>query len=300
MRHIGEAWHHPQWNNKFMNSKTIQIKAVGDTAFSVGAGSPLVVFCGPCVIESEESALEHAGRIQEIVSRLGLPFVYKSSYDKANRTSRASFRGVGIGRGLEILAKVREKYRVPVITDVHSPEEVIQAAEVVDVLQIPAFLCRQTDLLVAAGETGKPIMVKKGQFMHPEDMRYAAEKVNSGGNPRTLLCERGTCFGYRELVVDYRSLEMLNAIGCPVVFDATHSVQLMGGAGGKSAGNREYIPALARAAAAVGIDGIFLESHKSPSDALSDGPNMLPLEELAPVLSDIKLLHELKLEARVR
>jgi len=246
----------------------------------IGDGNPLVLIAGPCVIESRDRCLELAGEIAAIARALDMPFIFKASYDKANRTSLQSFRGPGLEAGLQILSEVREKVGCAVLTDVHSPPEARLAAEVVDVVQIPAFLCRQTDLLIAAGETGKPVNIKKGQFMAPEDMRYAAEKVKSTGNPNVLLTERGTTFGYHNLVVDFRSLWVMQQTGCPVIFDATHSVQRPGGASGASGGDRAFVPLLARAAAAVGIDGLFLEVHQNPEQALSDGANMVPLHSL--------------------
>lgn len=270
----------------------------GSAQATFGRGCPLVAICGPCVIESREHCLDHARRIRDIAAAVGLPLIFKSSYDKANRTSLGGFRGVGLEAGLDILAEVREAVGVSVVTDVHSPEEAIAAAKVVDLLQIPAFLCRQTDLLIAAGGTGKPVMVKKGQFLHPSDMGFAVEKVVSSGQGGVIVCERGACFGYRELVVDFRSLEMLHEHGCPVVFDATHSVQSMGGASGRSGGARQYVPGLARAAAASGVDGVFLECRENPSEGPSDGPNMVSLKDLEPLLEDLRVLHDLRLQTR--
>lgn len=262
----------------------------------IGPGAPLAVFCGPCVIESEESIFDHASAIQKIAIELQMPLIFKASYDKANRTSGKSFRGLGMEQGLELLARVRQQFEVPVITDVHDVHDVDRVAAVVDVLQIPAFLCRQTDLLVGAARSGKPILVKKGQFVAPGDMRYAVEKMKEAGNSQVMLCERGSCFGYRELVVDFRSLQIMAETGCPVVFDATHSVQIMGGAGGTSEGNRAWVPLLARAAVAVGIDAIFLECHRNPDSAPSDGPNMVALSKLKGLLSTLKRFHELRVE----
>lgn len=262
------------------------------SSVAIGGGAPLALLCGPCVLESREHALRLAESITRVASGTGIPLVFKSSYDKANRTSLTGYRGVGLELGLRILGEVRRELNIPVVTDVHGLEEARTAAEVVDIIQIPAFLCRQTDLLVAAGKTGKPIMVKKGQFMHPADMEYVVKKVASGGNEQILLCERGSCFGYRELVVDFRSLEIMARSGYPVVFDATHSVQVMGGGGGVSSGNREFVQTLARAAVAVGIDALFLECHQAPDEAPSDGPNMVPLDGLAALLSDLKRLDD--------
>ncbi len=258
----------------------------------------LAVIAGPCVIESREQTLRHAEKLREISSRLELPLVFKSSYDKANRTSLENFRGVGIDEGLAILADVRKNFSLPVVTDIHSADEASFAGEVVDLLQIPAFLCRQTDLLVAAGRTGKPVLVKKGQFVAPEDLNFAAEKIRQSGNRQVLLCERGSCFGYRDLIVDFRSLPIMHRSGVPVVFDASHSVQVMGGAGGASGGNREFTPALARAAVAVGVDGIFIECHETPERAPSDRETMLPLSVVEPLLDDLKRLHEVSLRTR--
>ena len=264
----------------------------GQPPVSVGGGQPLALICGPCVIESRESSLFHAAEIAKIARRSGVPLIFKSSYDKANRTSLSGFRGLGLDEGLKVLGEVRSEIGVPVVTDVHSEEEAIAAAGVVDLLQIPAFLCRQTNLLLAAGSTGCPVMIKKGQFLHPADMAYAVDKVFSTGNENVLLCERGTCFGYRELVVDFRSLAVMRALGQPVVFDATHSVQIMGGALGASGGNREFVPLLARAAVAAGVDAVFLECHEQPEKALSDGPNMVPLADLEKLLGVLKALDE--------
>jgi 2-dehydro-3-deoxyphosphooctonate aldolase (KDO 8-P synthase) len=261
-------------------------------------GSKLVLICGPCVIESREHSLRHAEKIKGIADDCNLPLIFKSSYDKANRTAGDSFRGLGLDAGLEILAEVRRDIGVPVITDVHSPAEAKIVSEVVDFLQIPAFLCRQTDLLLAAAETKKPVMIKKGQFVAPEDMKFAVQKIESAGNKNAILCERGSCFGYRDLVVDFRGLSIMRSLGVPVVFDATHSVQIMGGAGGKSSGRREFVPMLARAAVAAGVDGIFIEAHEDPDKAPSDGPNMLSLELLPKLLGDLRLLVEANLQTR--
>jgi 2-dehydro-3-deoxyphosphooctonate aldolase (KDO 8-P synthase) len=250
----------------------------------MGGGAPLALIAGPCVIESEELVLETAAALREITGRLGVPFVFKSSYDKANRTSVESFRGPGLEEGLRILARVRAEVGVPVLSDVHSPEEARRAGEVLDCLQVPAFLCRQTDLLVAAGRTGKPVNVKKGQFLAPEDMAQAVAKVKSGGDGGVMLTERGSTFGYRYLVVDFQGLVRMRALGCPVMFDATHSVQQPGAGCGVSGGDRALAAPLARAAAAVGIDALFTEVHPEPDRALCDGPNSLPLADLEPLL----------------
>ncbi len=257
----------------------------------VGPGNPLLVIAGPCVAESLEVCREIAGTALEACRSLDLPYVFKASFDKANRTSINSFRGPGLAAGLEILRKIREEFQVPVITDVHEPAQCAEAAKVVDMLQIPAFLCRQTDLLAAAAATGKPVNVKKGQFLAPEDMRGVVGKLEASGNPRILLTDRGTTFGYHNLVVDMRGLAVMRSLGCPVVFDATHSVQLPGGNGTSSGGNREFVPVLARAACAVGIDGLFLETHPRPEEALSDGANSLRLSDLKDLLAIMKEIH---------
>lgn len=274
-----------------VNASTQITVGEGGCAVRIGSGAPLVFICGPCVIESREHALFMAEKISAVAAKLGLPIIYKSSYDKANRTSRAGFRGVGMEQGLKILAEVRESFNIPVVTDVHSEEEAGAAAAVVDLVQIPAFLCRQTSLLAAAAGTGKPVMVKKGQFLHPADMQYVIEKLSLNGAPRVLLCERGSCFGYRELVVDFRSLAIMAEFGCPVVFDGTHSVQVMGGEQGRSGGNRKFVPLLCRAAVSAGVDGIFLECHDRPDRAPSDGPNMVELDALSQLLAELAALH---------
>ena len=283
--------------------KSVDIPAPQGENISFGSGRKLALLCGPCVIESREHAFKMAEAISAICRKLDLPLIYKSSFDKANRTSKAGYRGMGIEAGLKILAEVRKEFGVPVVTDIHTEEQAAMAAGSVDVLQIPAFLCRQTDLLLAAGKTGKPVMVKKGQFVHPEDMQFAVNKIQTADDslpaPRVLLCERGATFGYRELIVDFRSLAMMRSLGCPVVFDATHSVQIMGGAGGgSSGGNRRYVPMLARAAVAAGVDGVFLECHDNPDAAPSDGPNMIPLEALETLLTDLKAIYQTTLRTR--
>jgi 2-dehydro-3-deoxyphosphooctonate aldolase (KDO 8-P synthase) len=249
-----------------------------------GGGRPFVLIAGPCVVESRDSALRHAHALRSLTDRLGVPFIYKSSYDKANRTSINSFRGLGMDNALRILAEVKHETGVLVLTDVHTPDEVNAAAAVVDVLQIPAFLCRQTDLLVAAGCSGRAVNIKKGQFLAPWDMEHAATKIASTGNRRILLTERGATFGYNNLVSDFRSLPIMARSGYPVVFDATHSVQLPGGQGGQSGGQREFIAPLARAAVAVGIDGLFMEVHEEPEKALSDSATVFPLAQLESLL----------------
>ena len=249
-------------------------------AIEVGNARPFVLIAGPCQIESRDHAMEIAIALREISDRTGVPVIYKSSYDKANRTSASAERGIGMERGLAILAEVRERTGMPVLTDVHTAEQCAQAAQAVDVLQIPAFLCRQTDLLIAAGETGKAINVKKGQFLAPWDMQHVAAKIASTGNHNILLCERGASFGYNTLVSDMRALPIMARTGYPVVFDATHSVQQPGGQGASSGGQREFAPILARAALAVGVAAVFIETHQDPDKAPSDGPNMIPLREM--------------------
>lgn len=258
-----------------------------------GPGAPLALICGPCQIESRDHALMLADKITGIARAAGLPLVFKASYDKANRTSLKGVRGVGIDMGLRILAEIRDSFGVPVLTDVHSEAQCAQAGEVVDMLQIPAFLCRQTDLLIAAAQTGRAINIKKGQFLAPWDMANVAAKVAESGNGRITLCERGASFGYNTLVTDFRSLPIMARTGYPVVFDATHAVQQPGGLGGASGGQREFAPVLARAAVAVGVAGVFIEAHDAPDRAPSDGPNMLPLDWLARLLPELAQLHAL-------
>ncbi len=253
-----------------------------------GGGRPFAFIGGPCVIESREHTLRHAERLRDIASRVGVPFVFKSSFDKANRTSLTSYRGPGLDAGLEILAEVRREVGVPVITDVHESDQAVPVAEVVDILQTPAFLCRQTDFLLAVAATGKPVNVKKAQFLAPWDMGPVLEKMASTGNEQLLVAERGYTFGYNNLVVDMRSLAILRDFGYPVVYDAGHSVQLPGGQGKASGGQRQFIRSLAHAAAAVGIDGLFLEVHEDPDRALSDGPNSFPLAEVERLLAELQ------------
>jgi len=259
--------------------------AAGNVTF--GGGRPLVLIAGPCAIEEEALTLRIAGFLKKLTGDLGIGLVFKASYDKANRTSVTSFRGPGMAEGLRILARVKAEFDLPVVSDVHDLSQVEPAAEVLDIIQIPAFLSRQTDLLVAAGNTGRVVNVKKGQFLAPWDMRNAVTKVESTGNDKLLLTERGASFGYNNLVVDMRSLVVMRETGCPVVFDATHSVQLPGGAGTASAGQRQYVGALSRAAVATGIDGLFWEVHEDPERALCDGPNSLPLQGLRGLLEEI-------------
>ncbi|HEX9442921.1 MAG TPA: 3-deoxy-8-phosphooctulonate synthase [Candidatus Binatia bacterium] len=267
------------------SSKTIKVGG-----FEIGGGRPLALIAGPCVIESADAALRHAAAIKQIADRVGVPLIYKSSYDKANRTSISSFRGPGLDEGLKILAKVRREIGVPVLTDVHEMDQIAAAGEAVDVLQIPAFLCRQTDFVVAVGKSGKIVNVKKGQFLAPWDVKNIVEKIVSTGNERVTVTERGVSFGYNNLVSDMRSLVVLGELGFPVVFDATHSLQLPGGLGQASGGERRYIPALARAAAAAGIDALFMEVHEDPDRALSDGPNSLALKDLEGLLKQVKAI----------
>ena len=241
---------------------------------------PLALIAGPCALESRAHALEMSRALKELCARLGIGLIYKTSFDKANRTAASSARGIGMKKGLPILAEVRESVGVPVLTDVHEPGQCAPTAEAVDVLQIPAFLCRQTDLLLAAGRTGKPVNVKKGQFLAPWDMKNVVAKIDSTGNRNALVCERGVSFGYNTLVSDMRALPILKAIGAPVVFDATHSVQQPGGQGGSSGGQREFVPVLARAAVSIGVAAVFMETHREPDKAPSDGPNMVPLKHM--------------------
>jgi 2-dehydro-3-deoxyphosphooctonate aldolase (KDO 8-P synthase) len=252
-----------------------------------GNALPLAVITGPCALESRIHALETAQALKEIGERLGIGLVYKTSFDKANRTSSARARGIGLDEALPIFAEIRESVGLPVITDVHEAQQCVAVAEAVDVLQIPAFLCRQTDLLVAAARTGKPVNVKKGQFLAPWDMRHVVAKLVAAGNPNILVTERGVSFGYNTLVSDMRALPILAETGCPVIFDATHSVQQPGGQGNASGGERRFVPVLARAAVAVGVAGVFIETHQDPDRAPSDGPNMIPLRELEPLLSEL-------------
>jgi 2-dehydro-3-deoxyphosphooctonate aldolase (KDO 8-P synthase) len=261
--------------------------------FTVKEEGPFFFIAGPCVIENEEVTLKIADFLKVTSDNLGIPVIFKTSYDKANRTSLSSYRGPGIDDGLEIIRRVKEKTGLPVLSDVHTPEDVPKASQVLDVLQIPAFLCRQTDLLVAAARTGLPINVKKGQFLAPLDMKSVAEKVLSTGNRRLLLTERGASFGYNNLVVDIRSIPLMKTVGFPVIFDATHSVQLPGGAGTSSGGQKEFVEYLSRAAVAAGVNGVFMEVHPSPETALCDGPNTLRLEQVRPLLRLLRDIHRL-------
>jgi 2-dehydro-3-deoxyphosphooctonate aldolase (KDO 8-P synthase) len=265
-------------------------KEISIDSIKIGAGRPLVLIAGPCVIESEEATLRHAERLLTICNGLSMPLIFKASYDKANRTSIGSFRGPGMKEGLRILAKVKESLGLPVLSDIHSIEQITPAAEVLDVLQIPAFLCRQTDLLIAAAKSGRVINVKKGQFLAPWDMKNVAGKLAASGNENIILTERGVSFGYNNLVVDMRSFPVMRSSGYPVVFDATHSVQLPGGQGESSGGQREFVEYLSRAAVATGIDGIFMEVHEDPDKALCDGPNSIPLSELPVLLKKLRAI----------
>jgi 2-dehydro-3-deoxyphosphooctonate aldolase (KDO 8-P synthase) len=266
-----------------MSTKRVKVGNI-----EIGAGRPLVVIAGPCVIESRESALKHASLLKEAADRVGVPYIFKTSYDKANRSSVDSYRGPGLGKGLEILAEVKQKTGIPILTDVHEREQVASVSEVADVLQIPAFLCRQTDFVVAVAQSGKVVNVKKGQFLAPWDIGNIVDKILSANNDQILLTERGASFGYNNLVSDMRSLVVMRELGYPVVFDATHSLQLPGGLGKASGGERKYIGPLARAGVAVGVDALFMEVHENPDEALSDGPNSLPLGEFEGVLRIVK------------
>ena len=259
----------------------------------IGKGEKLALLGGPCTAESKELCLEVAGYLSELCAELDIQYIFKASFDKANRSSGASRRGPGMKKGLEFLAAVKEKYGIPVVTDIHESCEAAPVAEVVDLLQIPAFLCRQTDLLVAAGKTMKPVNIKKGQFMAPEDMKGALEKFRSTGNNQVMLCERGSSFGYHNLVVDMRSLQIMRSFDVPAVFDATHSVQLPGGLGNASGGQKEFVLPLARAAAAIGIDALFTEVHPRPAEAWSDGPNSLDFQQIRETLIQVKAIHDL-------
>ncbi|WP_374537429.1 3-deoxy-8-phosphooctulonate synthase [Chitinimonas taiwanensis] len=267
--------------------------------FEIGLDKPFFLIAGPCVIEGEQFSIDVAGQLKEITSELGIPFIFKSSFDKANRSSGKSFRGSGMDEGLRILAKVREQIGVPVLTDIHEIDQIKPVSDVVDVLQTPAFLCRQTDFIRACAQSGKPVNIKKGQFLAPGDMKNvmdkAREAARDAGLPEDnfMACERGASFGYNNLVSDMRSLAIMRDTGCPVVFDATHSVQLPGGQGDKSGGQREFVPVLARAAVAVGISGLFMETHPNPACAMSDGPNAWPLPRMKELLSVLKAIDEL-------
>ena len=260
--------------------------------FDVGLGQPFFLIAGPCVIESEQLALDTAGQLKEITSTLGIPFIYKSSFDKANRSSASSFRGLGIEQGLAILEKVKTQIEVPVLTDVHEDTPLDEVASVVDVLQTPAFLCRQTNFIQNVAKQGIPVNIKKGQFLAPWDMINVVDKAKATGNQQIMVCERGVSFGYNNLVSDMRSLAVMRETGCPVVFDATHSVQLPGGQGSSSGGQREHVPVLARAAVAVGSSGVFMETHPDPDKALSDGPNAWPLHMMKELLETMQIIDQ--------
>jgi len=267
-----------------------QIVDVGKIA--IGQGNPLVFIAGPCVIETFDATMETATFLKDLTDELQIPFIFKTSYDKANRTSLGSYRGPGLSKGLEIISAIKDKLGIRVISDVHRIGEIAPAAQVLDILQVPAFLCRQTDFILAVSEAGKPVNIKKGQFLAPWDVEHVIEKVISTGNRQVLVTERGTTFGYNNLVVDFRGLALIQGLGWPVIFDATHSVQLPGGAGKTSGGQREFVPPMARAATAAGVDGIFIEVHKDPERALCDGPNSLPLDSVRPLMEHVKAIHK--------
>jgi 2-dehydro-3-deoxyphosphooctonate aldolase (KDO 8-P synthase) len=266
----------------------------------IGGGSPFVLIAGPCVVESEREATDLAAELAAIARRAGVPFIFKASYDKANRTSGTSFRGPGLDEGLRVLAAIKSRHGVPILTDIHEPSQAQPAADVADVLQIPAFLCRQTDLLVAAARTGRVVNIKKGQFLAPDDMTHAIAKVVNAGNPRVLVTERGTSFGYHNLIVDMRAFPMMRELGAPVVFDVTHSLQLPGGGDGVTAGLAQYIEPLASAGVAAGVDGVFVEVHAEPSRAKSDAQNALPLNRLEPLLRRLLAIDAIVKQAEAR
>ena len=256
--------------------------------FEIGLERPLFLIAGPCVIESEQLAIDTAGQLKELTERFGIPFIYKSSFDKANRTSMESYRGPGMEEGLRILEKVKEQLNVPLLTDVHEDTPLGEVASVVDVLQTPAFLCRQTNFIQKVASQGKPVNIKKGQFLAPWDMQNVVEKAREAGNQQIMVCERGVSFGYNTLISDMRGLAVMRNTGCPVVFDVTHSVQQPGGLGGRSGGQREFVPVLARAAVATGVSGLFMETHPNPDEGLSDGPNMWPLDKMEALLETLQ------------
>jgi 2-dehydro-3-deoxyphosphooctonate aldolase (KDO 8-P synthase) len=275
-----------------MSISPVKITTPGGKEILVGSNQPLLLIAGPCALESEELARTVAGKMQEICGRLGISYVFKASFDKANRTSLGSYRGPGLEEGLAILSRIRTEMQVPVISDIHDVSQVTPAAEVLDILQIPAFLCRQTDLLVAAAQSGKVVNLKKGQFVSPWDMENGVQKLRGAGGKKIMLVERGASFGYNNLVVDMRSLPVMRSFDCPVIFDATHSVQLPGGSGGSSGGQREFIAPLSRAAVAAGIDGLFMEVHPDPDKALCDGPNSMPLDAIEHLLIQLLRVQE--------
>jgi 2-dehydro-3-deoxyphosphooctonate aldolase (KDO 8-P synthase) len=278
----------------------LSVQAVTLGEISIGGGSPFVLIAGPCVIESEAHALDLAGRLVDIARRARVPFIFKASYDKANRTSVQSFRGPGLDEGLRVLAMVKSQFRVPILTDIHEPAQARPAADVADVLQIPAFLSRQTDLIVAAANTGRIVNIKKGQFLAPDDVKHAVAKAVAAGNPRVIVTERGTSFGYHNLVVDMRAFPMIRAQGVPVVFDVTHSLQLPGGGDGVTAGLAEYLEPLASAGVAAGVDGVFLEVHEEPGRAKSDAQNALRLDRLEPLLQRLTAIDAIAKRAEAR
>ena len=259
---------------------------------AIGQANPLVLIAGPCVIETLDATMETAAFLKDLTDELQIPFIFKTSFDKANRTSLSSYRGPGLSKGLKIISAIKDKLGVRVISDVHRFHEIAPAAQVLDILQVPAFLCRQTDFILAVSEAGKPVNIKKGQFLAPWDIEHVIEKVVSTGNGQVLVTERGTTFGYNNLVVDFQGLAIMRGLGWPVIFDVTHSVQLPGGAGKTSGGQREFVPSMARAAAAAGVDGIFIEVHKDPECALCDGPNSLPLHSVRPLLEQLKAIRK--------
>lgn len=275
--------------------KTIKIRNI-----KIGSGNPFVLIAGPCVIESEDSCLYHAKAIKKICDKLDIKFIFKSSFDKANRTSLDSYRGPGLKKGLQILAKVKKEVGVPILSDVHCRQDVKEAAEVLDIIQIPAFLSRQTDMILEVAKTKKPVNLKKGQFLAPWDIEPAIKKIESAGNKNILITERGVSFGYNNLVSDLRSLSLMRKFGYPIIFDATHSVQLPGGSGSCSGGQREFVAGLSRAALAFGCDGLFLEAHSSPNDALCDGPNSISLKELEEILISVKEIDKTILKNKLR
>ncbi|MBT8354030.1 MAG: 3-deoxy-8-phosphooctulonate synthase [Desulfofustis sp.] len=274
-----------------MKVTPVSVSCPDSSTIEVGSGCPLLLIAGPCVLESEELGLEVAATMRQICERLGISYVFKASFDKANRTSISSYRGPGLEQGLASLARIRQEVGVPVISDIHEPAQAHAAAEVLDIIQIPAFLCRQTDLLTAASATGKPINLKKGQFVSPWEMKNGVDKIRTGGTSQVMLVERGASFGYNNLVVDMRSLPVMRGFDCPVIYDATHSVQLPGGAGDSSGGQREFIAPLSRAAVGAGVDGIFMEVHPNPEQALCDGPNSIALSEVAVLLGQVVAIH---------
>ena len=267
------------------------VKPINIGNLIIGGGSPLVLIAGPCVIEDYETTREIAGYLKETTDKLEMPFIFKASFDKANRTSVTAFRGPGLTEGLKVLEEIKREFGIPILSDVHRISEIPAAARVLDIIQIPAFLCRQTDVLIEVAKSGRPVNIKKGQFLAPWDMANVVEKITSAGNHRILITERGTMFGYNNLVVDFRGFMTMRQTGYPVIFDATHSVQLPGGAGKSSGGQREYAPMLARAAVAAGVDGVFMEVHPNPEQALCDGPNALKLDTIYNLLSRLKTIH---------